>query len=99
MSRWIRKDWDKLNNVADEIINPELSNHLGGMKVTLIEDDIAYVKFSGSCRSCYYAEDTLENIVRLELLKADKDLKDVKIDRSVDDDILDFARNLLKKDK
>lgn len=94
-----KKRLGKLNNVADEIINPELSNHLGGMKVTYIDDDIAYVKFSGSCRSCYYAEDTLDNIVKGELLKADKDLKDVKIDKSVDDDILDFARNLLKKDK
>jgi Fe-S cluster biogenesis protein NfuA len=93
------KRLDRLNEISDNKINPKLSSHLGGMKVTLIEDDIAYVKFSGSCRSCYYAEDTLENIVRVELLKADKDLKDVKIDRSVDDDILDFARNLLKKDK
>jgi len=89
----------KLNEVADKVINPELSNHLGGMRVTYIDDDIAYVKFSGSCRNCYYAEDTLDNTVKVELLKADNNLKDVKLDNSVDEDILDFARSLLGKEE
>ena len=42
------------------------------------------------------ADQTLENVIRKILFEEFPDLKDVEVDDSIDQDLLDFARKLLK---
>lgn len=86
----------KLNEIIEKDINPQLSSHMGGALLSAFEDGIAYIQFTGSCRGCYAADDTLENIVKPALMNKIPQLKDVVIDDSVSEDLLDFARSLLR---
>lgn len=86
----------KLNEIIEKDINPQLSSHMGGALLSAFEDGIAYIQFPGSCRGCYAADDTLENIVKPALMNKIPQLKDVVIDDSVSEDLLDFARSLLR---
>jgi Fe-S cluster biogenesis protein NfuA len=93
------KQLELLNEIVEKKVNPILNTHLGSVKVTYVEENTAYVKFSGSCRSCYYATDTLDNTVKDIILSENIGITDVRIDDTVENDLLDFAKNLLKKDK
>lgn len=93
------KQLELLKEIIEEKVNPILNNHLGSVKVTYVENNIAYVKFSGSCGSCYYATDTLDGIVKNIILSENIGITDVKIDDAVDNDLMDFAKKILKKDK
>ncbi len=87
----------KIIQVIETEINPRLSAHMGGALLSAYEDGTAYIKFTGSCRGCYAADDTMENIVRPALLNRIPDLRGVVLDDSVSEDLLDFARTLLHR--
>ena len=54
----------KITEVIETKINPSLSAHMGGALLSACEDGTAYIKFTGSCRGCYAADDTMDNVVR-----------------------------------
>lgn len=90
---------EKLNKVIEEKINPILGEHLGGLMLISCEDDSATVRFTGSCRTCYAAEETLENVVKDVIFKEVPEIKEVYLDNSVSDDLIDFAKQILSKEK
>ncbi len=87
-----------INQVIETEINPRLSAHMGGALLSACEDGTAYIKFTGSCRGCYAADDTMENVVRPALLNRIPQLRGVVLDDSVSEDLLDFARSLIRHD-
>jgi len=87
----------KIQDVIEKDINPILNEHLGGVFLREFDDGIAYISFTGSCRGCFAAEDTLDNIVKPMILNNVKEVEDVVLDQSVSDELLDFARNILQK--
>lgn len=89
----------KITEVIETKINPSLSAHMGGALLSACEDGTAYIKFTGSCRGCYAADDTMDNVVRPILLNQIPQLRDVVLDDSVSEDLLDFARSLMSRDK
>ena len=89
----------KIQDVIEKIINPILNEHLGGAVLREFKDGIAYVSFTGSCRGCFAAEDTLDNIVKPMILENVKEVYDVILDQSVSEELLDFARNILNKEE
>lgn len=90
---------NKINRTIIEKINPILNEHLGGLTLINCDKGIATVKFIGSCRTCYAAEETLENIVKDIILEEINEIEDVILDNSVSDDLMDFARAILSKGK
>lgn len=88
----------KITQVIETEINPRLSAHMGGALLSAYEDGTAYIKFTGSCRGCYAADDTMENVVRPALLNQIPQLRDVVLDDSVSEELLDFARSLMRHD-
>ncbi|MFA5527986.1 MAG: NifU family protein [Peptostreptococcales bacterium] len=92
-------EMEKIYKVLDEKINPELTKHFGSAEVTSIEDGIVAVKFYGACSGCPSIQDTLENVVKSALMGAIPEIKDVVIDRSVDDLLVSLARGILDSEK
>lgn len=87
---------ENISKVLEKEINPQLQSHSGGAVLRDLKNGIATIKFTGACAGCYAADVTLENIVKETLLREFPELKEVELDNSVDDELLDFARKLMQ---
>jgi Fe-S cluster biogenesis protein NfuA len=90
---------EKIRKVLAEKVDPLLASHFGGVVLTAFEDGIAYVKLTGSCSTCPSAQYTIEDVVKSVVLEELPEVRDVVLDTSVGEDLMDMARRLLKKDK
>ena len=89
---------EKITAVLKEKVDPVLAAHYGGSVLAGVEDGTVYVKFTGQCASCPSAGDTLESVVKEILMSEIPEIKDVVLDRSVSEELLDMARKLLNKE-
>ncbi|MEE1170300.1 MAG: NifU family protein [Anaerovoracaceae bacterium] len=91
---------EQVKKTLKEKVEPSLAEHFGGAEVTEItEDGVVYVKMTGACGSCPAAEEELSGVIRDILIAECPEVTDVKLDRSVSEELLDFARQILNKDK
>ena len=90
---------EQIVKVLKEKVQPALAEHFGGAQVTEVTGEgVVYVKMTGACGSCPAAEEELSGFIK-ELLTAEcPEITDVRLDRGVSEDVMDFARGLLKKD-
>ena len=88
---------DDIRKVLAEQVDPILAEHYGGATLTGVEDDVVYVKFTGACASCSAAADTLEQVVTRILTAAFPEIREVRLDDAVSEELLDLARRLLAK--
>ena len=77
---------EKVKKVLQENVDPILSEHYGGSVLTKIEDDVAYVRLTGSCATCPAAQDTIKDVVRTAILGNVEGIRDVILDDSVSDE-------------
>lgn len=90
---------EKIKKVLAEKVDPVLASHFGGVILTAYEDGVAYVKLTGSCSTCPSAQYTIEDVVKEIVLGELPEVKDVILDTSVSEDLLDMARKLLNREK
>lgn len=57
------------------------------------------MKLTGSCASCPSAQSTIEEVVKGIVMENVQGVKDVVLDTSVSEDLLDMARMILRKEK
>ncbi len=86
---------EKIQQIIDEVINGQLELHGGSAKLNRFADGVAWIKFLGACSSCMSASDTLETVVKAEIMERLPEVRDVQLDTSVSEDLLDFARKIL----
>ena len=86
----------EIRRVIEETVNPILDQHLGGAVLSSFSDGTARIRFTGSCQNCYSAEDTLNSVIKSILMEQIPEVKDVVLDDSISEELLDFARKLLK---
>lgn len=91
---------DKVERIVEERIRPSLRLHGGDMYVKDADDGIVRVVFTGACEGCPSAQITMEETVR-EILREELggELKEVRLVNETDEDLLNFARQLLNKNK
>lgn len=89
---------EKIKKVLAEKVDPLLAAHFGGVVLTALEDGVAYVKLTGSCSTCPSAQYTIEETVKEIVLNELPEVKDVVLDTSVSEDLLDMARKILRKE-
>lgn len=89
---------EKITKILKEKVDPVLAEHYGGAILTGYEDGIAYVKLTGACATCPSAQSTIEDVVKDIVTKECKEVKNVKLDTSVSEDLLDMARKILNKE-
>jgi Fe-S cluster biogenesis protein NfuA len=91
---------NKVKQTLKEKVEPQLAEHFGGAEVTEITDDgVVYIKMTGACGQCPSAEEELSGSIKEALISECPEITDVKMDNTVSEDLLDFARQLLSKDK
>ena len=88
-------DKERIQKIIDEIINPKLSTHMGGMELKDFQEGILTVRFTGACGSCYAAEETLDNFVKAVFAREMPEIREVLLDNSVSDDLLELTRSLM----
>ena len=89
---------EKIQQILDEKINAQLALHNGSAELTDVTDGIARVKFLGACASCMASADTFESVVKATIMEEVPEVKDVVIDDTVSQDLLDMARRILNKE-
>ncbi len=87
---------DEVRKILKEQVDPVLSQHFGGATLTKIEDGVAYVKMTGACAGCPSAQETLEDVVKNFVCGGVEGIRDVVLDDSVSEDLLDVARKILR---
>ena len=87
---------DRIKKVLEERVNPILADHYGGAVLTRLEDDVASVKLTGACASCPSAQETIESVIKAEVMANVEGVKDVILDTSLSEDLLDMARRILR---
>ena len=87
----------EIDTILAERVNPILAAHFGAAELSCFSDGIAWVKLTGACGTCPSAQYTIEDVVREELMNACPEIKDVRLDNGVSDDLIDFARGLLNR--
>ncbi len=89
----------KVTRIIKEKINPILQEHYGSAEITGINEGVIKVKFLGACSSCPAAQNTLEDTVKTILMEEMPEVKDVVLDTSVSEDLIDMAKKILNKEK
>lgn len=89
---------DKIKAVLEEKVDPILASHYGGAILVGFENNIAKIRLTGACSSCPSAQQTIEEVVKSALTEDLPEVKDVVLDTSVSEELLDFARKILKKE-
>ena len=86
---------EKIQKILDDDINVKLILHGGGASLTSCEDGIAKIEFTGACASCMSQTDTFDQVIKSTVLEKVPEIRDVVVDDSVSDELLDFARQIL----
>lgn len=86
---------EKIQSIIDETVNTQLKLHGGSASLTSYEEGIAWVKFHGACAQCMSSSETLEMVVKEAILKEVPEVKDVRLDDTVSEDLLNMARKIL----
>ena len=88
---------EQIKKILKEKVDPVLAAHYGGSVLTRLDDDVAVVRLTGACASCPSAQMTIEEVVKDILMQEVEGLKDVLLDTSVSEELLDMARAILSK--
>lgn len=89
---------ETITKILKEKVDPVLAEHYGGAILTEYKNGVAYVKLTGACATCPSAQSTIQDVVKDIVTKECKDVKDVQLDTSVSEDLLDMARKILNKE-
>jgi len=87
---------DEINNAINTRIKPLLAEHNGDIELVEVNNGVAYVKLLGACSGCPSARFTMEELISC-VLKEIPGIKDVQLVDPISREMLDFARQLLRK--
>lgn len=85
----------RIQDIIDTSVNKQPNLHGGSASLTAYEDGVAWIKFHGACASCMSSSETLESIVKERIITSVPEVRDVRLDNSVSEDLLDMARKIL----
>lgn len=86
---------DKIEQILDQYVRPQLSEHYGNVEVLNFKDGTLEVKLLGQCSNCPSSKYTVENIVEQELKKYVPEVENVVLIDGVSNELLYFAKKIL----
>ncbi|MDY4835578.1 MAG: NifU family protein [Frisingicoccus sp.] len=87
---------NKIYKVIDTSVRPYLQGHGGDIQVLDFTDGILRFKLTGMCSNCPSSLFTTEDIVKKELTEQVEEVKEVRLEAGVSDEMIDFAKRLLR---
>jgi Fe-S cluster biogenesis protein NfuA len=88
---------ESIEGVLDESVRPVLREHQGDVRVVSFEDGVLKVKMQGNCNNCPSAVFDVEQLVAAEVQAAIPEVTRVALDVGVSDELLEMARELMKR--
>jgi len=89
---------EKLDRIIEEKINPKLMEHQGWIELKEVTADMEVViRFRGACSGCAANQNTVDETIRPILKEYLPEIKGVVISSDVSPELLDLARDLLRK--
>lgn len=89
--------FEMVKRVLDSKVRPELMRHNGDIELVEVNDGVVVVKLLGSCSSCPSAMFTMEDLVESTLKDNIPGVKEVILDTSISDELLELAKSFLRK--
>lgn len=89
---------EKITAVLKEKVDPVLAAHYGGAVLAGVGGRNRLRQVYRSVCILSFRRDTLESVVKEILMSEIPEIKDVVLDRSVSEELLDMARKLLNKE-
>lgn len=87
----------KIIHVINNDISPKIKAHGGFIKFKSLKDGVVTITLGGNCNGCISAQITAEKIVKEKLKeKLGDEIRGVKVYQDIDDQIWDFAKELLR---
>lgn len=86
---------DKIEQILDQYVRTQLSEHYGDVEVVDFKDGILKIKLLGQCSNCPSSKYTVEHVVEKELKKYVPEVENVVLIEGVSDELLNFARKIL----
>ncbi len=90
---------EKIKEIIKNKIDPVLKEHFGGAELVEIRDNVVYVKLLGACGGCPSSQITLENIIESSIKEEMPEIERVSLYQGVSDEMMDFAKELIKKER
>ena len=88
--------FEKIEQVLDEDIRPQLLLHGGGMETVRLEESQYVFRLPGQCSGCPSAYLTTEELIRATLLGRFPQLREVVLEQGVGEELLAQAKRLLR---
>lgn len=89
---------EKIEDVLDQYVRPQLSQHYGDVKIVSFNEGVLKIKLIGQCSNCPSAKFTVEDFIEKELREKLPEVEKVVLIEGVSDELLEFARKVLKKE-
>lgn len=90
---------NEIELVLDKDVRPELRKHFGDLQVLSYENNIIKIKLIGQCSNCPSANNTVENLIEDALKKQIPEIEQVVLIQGVSDELIEFAKEILKHRK
>lgn len=90
----------RVAEIIENQIRPQLRSHGGDISIKKIEDGNVWVLYHGACKTCPSAKFTTEEIVD-KILRDElhDELKEVYLVTETSEELLNFAKTILNKEK
>ena len=86
---------ERIEEVIAEYVRPYLKGHGGDIEVISFNDGILKFKLTGMCSNCPSSLLTTEEVVAKELVERVEEVKAVRLEAGVSDDLISFAKSLM----
>ena len=88
----------QIEMILAERVNPILAEHYGAAQLTGFKDGVVTVRLTGACGTCPSAQFTIEDVVKAEICAGLPGVRDVVLDTTVSQDLIDMAKKILNKE-
>lgn len=89
----------QVKKILEEKVNPILEEHFGGAEFVKIENEVVYVKMIGACGGCPSVQTTIEDVIEQAICSEIPSITRVCLYQGVSDEMLDFAKKLMKGER
>lgn len=87
----------EIEKIIEKDIRPKLRLHGGDIEIKSLVDKELVIRLTGNCKNCPSAQMTTEDIVeRILRENLGSEIEHIKLDSSVDEDLISFAKKILK---